>query len=248
MPWWPVTSRRVPLTSRPKYPVLLPAPAMCRGDFPVIASSTASRSSLEQSAMKVPLRQGTVFLTALEHRNALAWIEVQRGVECHLDGLELQQLGVAELNRHLRQFFQADAVFTGNAAAEFHAALENAGPEGLGAADLLGLTGIEQYQRVQVAVPGVKHIGNAQATLSCHVADLGKHLRHVPAWNGAVHAVVVRRQSTDSGEGRFATTPQPLPGGAVPCHFDAAGPRSLQQRAHRSALLCDFCLVAVKFA
>src|SRR3954470_12606323 len=69
-----------------------------------------------------------------------------------------------ELGKHLRHevpLLDADAMLAGEHAADFHAEPQNVGTEMLGPFELTRLVGIVEHQRVQVAVSGMKDIGDA---------------------------------------------------------------------------------------
>ena len=53
-------------------------------------------------------------------------------------------------------------MFAGQHAAEFDADPQDIGAEGLGPLHLAGLVGVVEDQRMQIAVAGMKHIGDAQ--------------------------------------------------------------------------------------
>src|SRR3546814_3253830 len=61
---------------------------------------------------------------------------------------------------------------------------------------------------MQVAVAGVKDVGDAQAVARAELAHALQHQRQARARDGAVHAVVVRRDAADRREGRLAPGPE----------------------------------------
>ena len=63
-------------------------------------------------------------------------------------------------------------MLAGHRAAERDAQLEDVGAEQLGAVQLVGVVGVEQDQRVQVAVAGMEHVDAAQPVLAsiCAIA------------------------------------------------------------------------------
>ena len=69
-----------------------------------------------------------------------------------------------------------DAVLAGDGAADLDAQLEDLAAERLGALQLVRVVGVEQDQRMQVAVAGVEHVGAAQAVLLLHLGDARQHL------------------------------------------------------------------------
>ncbi|MNO05916.1 hypothetical protein D3C81_2274840 [compost metagenome] len=56
-------------------------------------------------------------------------------------------------------------MFSGNAATDLHAQLKDLAAQGFGAIEFAGLVGIEQNQRVHVAVTGMEHVGHPQFVL-----------------------------------------------------------------------------------
>ena len=94
--------------------------------------------------------------------------------------------------RHLADFFQPHAVFTGDAATCFHAQFQNRRAEGLGPFEFTRDIGIEQNQGMEVAVAGVEYIGYPQIVFFRHSLHFSQHLGEMLAGNGAVHAVVIR--------------------------------------------------------
>jgi hypothetical protein len=56
-------------------------------------------------------------------------------------------------------------MFTGQAAAHLDAQFQDFGPHRLAGFEIARLVGIEQDQRVQVAVAGVEHVGHVEAIL-----------------------------------------------------------------------------------
>ncbi|MNY49296.1 hypothetical protein D3C86_1847050 [compost metagenome] len=52
-------------------------------------------------------------------------------------------------------------MFAGDAASDFHAQFEDLAAEGFGPFQFAGLVGVEQNQRVHVAVAGMEHVGHA---------------------------------------------------------------------------------------
>src|SRR3546814_18555743 len=99
-------------------------------------------------------------------------------------------------------------MLTSNRAAPLQTKFRNGGAEFFGALDFFPLVGIEHDQGMQVAIAGMKHVGTAQAELIFHFFYGSKHPAKMPAWNGAVHAVVVGRDSAGRREGIFTACPE----------------------------------------
>ena len=72
-------------------------------------------------------------------------------------------------------------MLAGDRAAHGHAGLEDLGPEGLGAMQLVGIVGVEEDERMQVAVAGVEDVEAAQAMLDGHLLDGDQHLGQAAA-------------------------------------------------------------------
>jgi hypothetical protein len=98
-------------------------------------------------------------------RDDLERIEQAVGIERALHGREGIGLIARELHAHPVDFLDADAMLAGDRAADLDAQLENRRTESLGALGDAGLVGVEQDQRVQIAVAGVENIETAQAEL-----------------------------------------------------------------------------------
>ena len=84
------------------------------------------------------------------------------GSKARLTRFHLRALGRRELDAHRRQLLDADAVLAGDGAAHRDAELEDLGAERLGAMQLVAVVGVEQDQRMQVAVAGVEDVDAAQ--------------------------------------------------------------------------------------
>src|SRR5215472_17877965 len=93
-----------------------------------------------------------------QRRDRLAGIQEPRRVERRFDGEERGALGGRELYAHGIELLDADAVLAGDGAAESHAQLEDLDAEMLGALPLAFLVGVEEDERVEVAVAGVKDV------------------------------------------------------------------------------------------
>ena len=91
---------------------------------------------------------GAELSTAVQRRHSFAWVEQKLSVESGLDGVKLRQLGGCELNTHFRQLLDADAVFTGNRAADLYTELQDSAAELLRAAELVVIVGVVGNQRV----------------------------------------------------------------------------------------------------
>src|SRR5690606_22917107 len=59
-----------------------------------------------------------------------------------------------------------------------------------------------------IAITGVEHIRASQTVYAFHVFDGVEYLSEMPAWNGAVHAIVIGRNPACGREGIFTTSPE----------------------------------------
>src|SRR4051812_39606981 len=126
---------------------------------------------------------------AREAGYGLARIEPSLRVEGVLDRAESVELLGAELHAHLVDFFHADAMLAGDRAAHGDALLQHLGGKELGALQLLAVVGIEEDERMQVAVAGMEYVRAAQAVFLLQAGDELEHLAKALARDRAVHAV-----------------------------------------------------------
>ncbi len=82
---------------------------------------------------------------------------------------------------------------------------------------------------MQVAVAGVEDVGHAQAMLVREVPMPLQHTRQFAARDGAVHAVVVRRDAAHGRERVLAAGPEALAFGLVFRETDIGGAGRAQQ-------------------
>src|SRR5450759_4324119 len=121
---------------------------------------------------------------AVQGREYLAGIEQALRVERAFQPLLLVEIDLAEHLAHQVALFDADAMFAGEHTAELDADPQNIRTKSFGPLHFAGLVGIVQDQGMQVAVPGMKHIGDAQIVLGREVADPRQRLRQFPARDG----------------------------------------------------------------
>ena len=107
--------------------------------------------------------------------DVLARVEQTAGVERRLHRVEQGDLVAVELCAHLVDLLAANAVLAGDAATDLDAKFEDLAADGLGAFQLAGYVGIEEDQRVHVAVAGVEHVGHAQAVLFGQLGDAAQY-------------------------------------------------------------------------
>ncbi|MNZ97488.1 hypothetical protein D3C78_1167290 [compost metagenome] len=133
-------------------------------------------------------------------------------------------------------------------AAHGHAGLEDVGTEQLAAVQLVGVVGIEQDQRVQVAVARVEHVGAAQLVLFLHLLDGQQDVGQALARNGRVHAHVVGADAAARGESVLAPAPEAQALGFAAADGDGRGAGVAQHGAHALDFLGHLFLGAVGLA
>ena len=124
-----------------------------------------------------------------KRREHLAGIEQALVVEGAFDALLLVEIDLGKHHRHQIALFDADAVLAGEHAADLDAQPQDIGAELLGAFELAGIVGVVEDQRMQIAVAGMEHVGDAQAVFRRHLLHALQHQRQLGARDGAVHAV-----------------------------------------------------------
>ena len=112
-----------------------------------------------------------------------------------------------ELHSHQIALFHANAMLTGQAAADFHAKLQYIGTKGFSAAKTIGVIRVKHNQRMQIAITGMEHIGDLERVLIAHLANAPQHARQFAGWNGAIHAEVIGADAPDRAKGTFAAFP-----------------------------------------
>src|SRR5438046_414347 len=99
-------------------------------------------------------------------------------------------------------------MLAGQHSTDCDAELENIGTKGLGALDLAGLVGVIENKWMEIAVAGMEDVRNREPVLLRQRSHLREDLREAGARDRAVHAVIVGRDSPDSGKGSFAPGPK----------------------------------------
>ena len=149
---------------------------------------------------------------AVQRRKHLAGIEQALGVEGAFEPLLLVEVDLGEHRRHQVALLDADAVLAGQHAADLDAEPQDVGAERLGALEFARLVGVVEDERMQVAVAGVEHVGDAQAVFLRQLA----HALRAPAAacaRGMVPSmqIIVRRDAADRRERRLAAGPEQQP-------------------------------------
>ena len=94
-----------------------------------------------------------------------------------------------------------------------HATGIDAGHQDFGAGRFrcLGLArhrSVIHHQRVEVTVASVKDIGDPKAVAGNDGADLAEHRTKLAARDGAINAIIIRRDAAHGGEGCLAPGPE----------------------------------------
>src|SRR5262249_42299683 len=153
-----------------------------------LASEPRQLGMAERAAMDMDAPQ---FGAAVELREDLAGIEEAVGVEGAFQALLLRQIDLIEHRAHEITLLDAHSVLAGPPPADLDAELQNVGAERLGALELARRIGVIEDERVEIAVPSMKDIGDAEPIVLGEAAHAGQHLRQSGARNRAVHAVIV---------------------------------------------------------
>ena len=151
------------------------------------------------------------FGAAAELGEDLAGIEQMVGIEGALHAHLLVQVDLGELHAHQVALLDSDAMLAGQHAADAHAEPQDIGAEFLGAMQLVGIVGVEQDQRMEIAVTGMEDVDDPQTMLLRHLAHLGQHLDQAAARHRAIEAHIVGRYLADGGERRLAAGPEQHP-------------------------------------
>src|SRR4029453_3861088 len=114
---------------------------------------------------------------AVQRGPAFAGIEQRVRIERRLDRKETLELAGAELDAHLRQLLDPDAVLAGDRPADLDAKLEDRGAERFGARHLALGIGIVEDQRAQISLAGMEHVPAAQSELHRQRLDSRQHRR-----------------------------------------------------------------------
>ena len=93
---------------------------------------------------------------------------------------------------------------------------QDVGPERLRLPDLPRLVRVVQDERMEIAVSGMEHVGDAQAVPGGEVRDAAQRLGETAPRNRPVHAHVVRADGADGGERVLAARPEPQTLGLAP--------------------------------
>ncbi len=132
-------------------------------------------------------------------------------VEGTFKPLLLVEIAFRKHHRHQVALFHADAVFAGQHAADLDAQPQDICAERFRTIEFARLVGIVEDQGMQIAVPGMENIGDAQIVLRGQFLHAAQHQRQLRARDGAVHAIVIWRDASNRREGRLAAGPEQEP-------------------------------------
>src|SRR5262245_38354935 len=127
--------------------------------------------------------------TTRERGYGLSGVQQLRGIEHFLDGVNHRELVRVELRTHLLQLLDTDAMLTRDGAANGYTKAQDFAAETLCLLELLGHVGVVQDERVQIAVSGMKDVGNTQTVAGREARDVLQYSVQAGAWNRAVPAV-----------------------------------------------------------
>ena len=132
-------------------------------------------------------------------------------------------------------------------AAHGHTGFQNFGAKQFTAVHLIGVVGIKQNKRVQVAIARVKYIGAAQLVFLFHLGNGQQNVGQSLARNGGVHAHVVGADAARCRERIFTATPKTQALGFVFADGDGGGARPKQDIAHAANFFFNFFWCAIAF-
>src|SRR6476620_9707790 len=112
-------------------------------------------------------------LTSFERKD-LGGVEQPVGIEHAFHPHLLGDVGGGELHAHQLALFDADAMLSGQAAAELDAKLEDLGSAHLGALKLGTVVGVVEDQRMQIAVAGMEDVDHPESVAAADLANLGQ--------------------------------------------------------------------------
>jgi hypothetical protein len=127
-----------------------------------------------------------------------------------MDAAHQGEIGVGEQQRHELALFHADAVLTGQAAADFDAVADDFCGDVHRMLELLPVARIEKYYGVEIAVAGVKNVADVEAVLSADFVDATESLLKLRARNYSVENIVAGSNAAKCAEGVFAAFPEEI--------------------------------------
>ena len=157
----------------------------------------------------------------------IAWVERVAHPAHHVDGAGAEHL------RHVARLVRSDTVLAGDRATGRDARLEDLPRHLERAIAGAGLRVVEEHERMEVAVAGVKDVGDAQPVRRRQCIDLLEHIAQARARDDAVLHVVARADPAHRGERGLARFPDQR-------SFDVVGRDADLGRAACGARVDDF--------
>ncbi len=108
---------------------------------------------------------------------------------------------------HEVDFFHADAVLSGDAAAAPDAFIQNLMTSSQYSFHLVGMALIEQQNGVNVAVAGMENVADANLMLGADPLNLAENVGQLSSRYDAILAAITRRQPADSAKSVLARFP-----------------------------------------
>ena len=178
---------------------------------------------------------------AMQLRKYLARVEQAVGIECAFQALLMRQVAFVTHRPHQVALFDANPVLASqNPADRDTEPAEDICAKGLGTLDLVGLVGVVKNQRVKIAVASVKYVRDGKPVLLRERSHPGEDFGQARAGNRAVHAIIIRRDPPDSGEGCLAAGPEGQPLRLVTAEPDRGGAVDASKRLDLFDQMIDF--------
>src|SRR3984885_6030239 len=135
-------------------------------------------------------------------------IEKSFGIERIADAAHQIELNFAEEQRHQMVFLHPDAMLAGDGSAHLNAKSNDFAGRCDDAFEFIFIPSVEQYNRMQVAVAGVKNVADFESVLSANFGDAAQRCGQFGAWNHAILHVICGANSADCAKGILAAFPQ----------------------------------------
>src|SRR5262245_48891479 len=176
----PTIRAGAPYTVLPRLTVNLPVTSVMMPKISMAKARMSHMSDLHRSHLKRRPAAGLALLDAgaggRQHLvGAATVIGVERGPQAHHHG----QIVGGKQARHEVNFLDADAMLAGDAAADRDAFFQDLVAGGEDAPHLLRVALIEEQDRMDVAVAGVKDVGDPQLVMLADSANLAQDVRQL---------------------------------------------------------------------
>ncbi len=150
------------------------------------------------------------FAAAFAERENFSGIERAFWIECVVDAAHEFEIGVGKEKRHELAFFHTDAVFTGEAAADFNAVTDDFGGCFQRALELFVVAEIIENDGMEIAVAGVEYVADVEAELGTDFLDAAESLREFRTGNYAIEHVDAGGDATEGAERVLAAFPEKI--------------------------------------